>query len=303
MKYLEVTFHITDGSASAGQAPTRETSPHIAHKTDIARDILCEWVMPAGFEAFEQSEGGMKGYVQEELFDQQQLDDILAGWNFMGTSVAYEVEQMEDKNWNETWEDAGFEPNIVKGKVVIYDAKHAPETLPADTIHIGIEARQAFGTGTHETTRMAVNALLDLPLAGKRVLDCGCGTGVLGIAAAKLGAQAAVGYDIDEWSVENARHNAQLNQVENLEILHGDASVLSHISGLFDVVVANINRNILLADMGAFHEVMTADGHLILSGFYQSDIPMLQEHAQALGLEPCQQYADGDWACIVLAHS
>lgn len=149
-----------------------------------------------------------------------------------------------------------------------------------------------FGTGTHETTRLIVGQLLQMDLKGKRVLDCGCGTGILGIVASKMGAQSVVGYDIDEWSVENARHNAELNGVRNMEVLEGNQSVLSHVSGIFDVVLANINRNVLMADMPAMKEVMSHEGILILSGFYAEDGIMIAEKrglAGALAIEDQQR--------------
>jgi len=138
-----------------------------------------------------------------------------------------------------------------------------------------------------------------LELGGKRVLDCGTGTGILGIAALKLGAQEAVGYDIDEWSADNARHNAVINMVDNqFTSLLGDASILKEVEGQFDVVLANINRNILLNDMEAFVSKMAPSATLLLSGFYEQDIPMLEEKAQSLGLIKKAQQHDGDWACL-----
>ena len=155
--------------------------------------------------------------------------------------------EAEYRNWNEQWENEGFEPIVIDGRCIIHDTKHpAGDKAPdSPTLDITIEARQAFGTGTHETTRMIVGELLKMDLKGKRILDCGCGTGILGIVASKCGASEIVAYDIDEWSVENARHNAKLNGVKNMEVLEGDRNVLSHVSGVFDVVLANINRNIL----------------------------------------------------------
>ena len=166
-------------------------------------------------------------------------------------------------------------------------------------LRIGIEAQMAFGTGTHETTRLMVAQLLDAQLSGKRVLDCGCGTGILGIAASKLGAEEVVAYDIDEWSVENTRHNAALNGVENLQVLHGDSRVLSHVSGVFDVVVANINRNILLADLPHFADVLSSTGTLLLSGFYQEDAPLLVAEAERNGLQLLHKAGENGWACLV----
>lgn len=146
---------------------------------------------------------------------------------------------------------------------------------------------------------MMVSQLLSIELEGKRVLDCGCGTGILSIVAAKCGAHQVVGYDIDEWSVENSLHNAQLNEVaDKMEVLHGDANVLSHINGLFDVVVANINRNILLADMKSFAEVMANGAKLLLSGFYVEDGISIAEHAGELGLTLDQTVSENNWCCM-----
>ena len=147
---------------------------------------------------------------------------------------------------------------------------------------------------------MIVSTLLGMNLAKKRVLDCGCGTGILGIACAKMGASEIVGYDIDEWSVNNAQHNAQLNGVDNMEVLFGNASVINHISGMFDLVMANINRNILLADMKSFRSVLNEGGYLILSGFYNEDIPVLIEKAEELGLREVSRRDEEGWACLIL---
>ena len=191
---------------------------------------------------------------------------------------------------------------MVKNKCIIYDAKRPlPDftSLSPGALSIAIDARQAFGTGTHETTRMIVETLLSIDLHDKRVLDCGCGTGILGIAASKMGASSIVAYDIDEWSVENTSHNAAINQAENIEVLLGDAHVLSHVSGVFDIVMANINRNTLLADMHAFKDVMASGAYLILSGFYEDDIPMLVNKASELGLEYHSKRSSGEWRCLV----
>jgi ribosomal protein L11 methyltransferase len=137
-------------------------------------------------------------------------------------------------------------------------------------------------------------------MEGKQLLDCGCGTGILSIVALKCGASHAIGYDIDEWSVDNARHNAIINRVdERFESLLGDASVLSSIEGLFDIVVANINRNILLADMETFTKKLKPNGKLILSGFYTDDDQLLTDKAQSLGLSLKAKNADNNWSCLL----
>lgn len=268
----------------------------------VCKDLLADSAAEAGFESFEETQEGLEAYVQKEFFDKDALDTSIADFPIEGTDISYTIEDAEDKDWNEEWEEQGFDPICVDDQVLIYDAKHPklhPTTSP-DHIEIGIEAKLAFGTGNHETTRMIVSTLLNMNLYKMRVLDCGCGTGILGLVASKLGASEVVGYDIDEWSVENAKHNAQLNGVDNLEVYFGNASVINHISGVFDVVLANINRNILLEDMKSFRGVLNEGGYMILSGFYEEDIPVLLEKAKEFGLYESGRRTDNNWACLVL---
>ena len=288
MKYLVATFNIE------AEADLLEAS----------RDLLADGAAQAGFETFEETEQGMDAYVQKELFDREALDAYIADFPISDAHITYSIQDAEDKDWNQEWEEQGFEPIYVADQVVIYDAKH-PELYPdtsnrPDIIEIGIEAKLAFGTGNHETTRMIISQLLQMPIKTKRVLDCGTGTGILGLTASKLGAKEVVGYDIDEWSVENAKHNALLNGVDNMEVLFGNSSVLNHISGVFDVVMANINRNILLDDTRLFRSVMNTDATLILSGFYEEDVPVLLEKANELGLHETARHTDNNWTCLVL---
>lgn len=266
----------------------------------IARDLLTDALGEAGFETFEDTEDGIKGYVQESLFDENAMNDVISNFMLPDVTINANIQEAEYKNWNEEWEEAGFERININDSITIYDARHDDGNGIASGISIGIETKQAFGTGTHETTRMIVSTLLDIDLKGKRVLDCGCGTGILGIAASKLGASEVVGYDIDEWSSENAIHNAELNGVGNMKVMLGDASVLKSVEGKFDVVLANINRNILLADMPAFVSVMADDSLLILSGFYASDVDLLMEKAASLGLSKIDSKSDSEWTCLVL---
>ena len=268
----------------------------------VCRDLLADGSAEAGFESFEETEEGLEAYVQKDFFDRETLDSCIADFPIEGAEITYEIKEAEDKDWNQEWEEQGFAPICIDDQVLIYDAKHPDlhPTTSADHIEIGIEAKLAFGTGNHETTRMIVSTLLGMNLAKKRVLDCGCGTGILGIACSKMGASEIVGYDIDEWSVNNAQHNAQLNEVDNMEVLFGNATVISHISGMFDVVMANINRNILLEDMKAFRSVLNEGGYLILSGFYTEDIPVLTEKAEELGLREVGRKTDEGWACLIL---
>ncbi len=270
-----------------------------------ARDLLADVAAEAGFESFEDTADGIRGYVQTLLFNQKELDSQLAAFPLQNTTISYSIEKVEDKDWNRTWEDNGFDPIDIDGRLLIVDANH-PQPLPSTSKRIiQIGARLAFGTGTHETTQMIIDTLLgtgddEYPLQGCRVLDCGCGTGILGIAASILGAKDVVGYDIDEWSVNNTRHNAEINGVENLKALLGDASVMSSIDGQFDIVLANINRNILLHDMKAMRDKMADRALLVLSGFYEDDVPLLVDRAASLGLSLKAKKEKGLWRCIVL---
>jgi ribosomal protein L11 methyltransferase len=302
MKYFEIAFTLTPYSSDAC-------------------DVLAALAGEVGFETFVETETGLTGYVQQSLFDEQALKEALEDFPFEGVSIGYDVQEAEDKDWNEQWEQEGFEPIVVECGVrseecgvrnvktlIIHDGRHLPadvsslHTPHSSLLEIEIDAKLAFGTGTHETTRMICATLLDLfgNLSPLKALDCGTGTGILAICALKLGAKEAIGYDIDEWSVDNARHNAVINQVDDrFTSLLGDVTILKEVEGTFDLVMANINRNILLADMPMMHEKMAPGARLILSGFYTADIPMLTEKAQSLGMTLMAQKEDNDWACLV----
>lgn len=267
-----------------------------------ARELLSAAACEAGFEAFEDTDDGLLGYVQRPMYDKEALDAAIADYMPEGAAVSYAVEEVPDQNWNQGWEDEGFEPIGVSDNLVIYDAKHTDREMFAGddgVMRIFIEARNAFGTGTHQTTRMILRRLLAMDVQGKSVLDCGCGTGILGITASRLGANPVLGYDIDEWSADNAQHNAALNGVENMSVMLGDASVLDNVEDRFDIVIANINRNILIADMPAFRAHMKEGAQLILSGFYEADVPMIEAVAKEHGLSLCDVVTDEEWACAL----
>lgn len=266
-----------------------------------ARDLLADSMAEAGFESFEDTSEGMNGYVQKELFNRDKFDEALSSFPLEKTKISYSIENAENKDWNEAWEQNGFDPINIDNKIIIVDCNHKSQCPNKDAQQIVIDAKLAFGTGTHETTQMIVSTLLHIDLRGKHVLDCGCGTGILSISALKIGADNAVGYDIDEWSVENTMHNATINGVENkLSVFHGDASVIGkEIKGAFDIVLANINRNILLQDMPVFKKALAADGLLILSGFYTNDLPMLKNKAHELRLKFMSQESKDNWCCAV----
>lgn len=273
-----------------------------ANLLQTARELLSAAACEAGFEAFEDTESGVDGYIQRQLFTLAALDSAISDYMPEGVTVSYEVDEVPDQDWNQEWENEGFEPIEVSDKLVVYDAKHTDKgAFVADdgVMRIFIEARNAFGTGTHQTTRMILRNLFELDLYGKTVLDCGCGTGILGITASLLGAKKVLGYDIDEWSANNAKHNAALNGVSNMDVLLGDASVLDGVSDRFDVVIANINRNILLADMGAFYRHLNSGGVLVLSGFYQEDVEQLEDAVGKYGLLLKKTETDDNWMCLL----
>lgn len=286
MKYYEVRFTI--------ESPENQQQD--------ACDILSAMAGEAGFETFEDTALGITGYVQQALFDRSLLEQLITEFPLPDSRITFDVCEAEDKDWNEQWEQEGFQPIIIDNRCLIHDGRHTGDTAITDYEYsIEIDARLAFGTGTHETTRMIVGTLLDFDLQGKRVLDCGTGTGILSIAALKMGANSAIGYDIDEWSVDNARHNAVINHVDDRFMsLLGDSSILNKVEGTFDIVMANINRNILLEDMPVFRQKMTSGSILILSGFYQTDIPMLATKATELFMTVIAEKEDNGWGCLVL---
>lgn len=281
MKYFEVDFQLSPLSQDAC-------------------DILAALTADAGFESFEETQHGIRGYVQQPLLDRQALEDIVNNFPIMGTNIIYTISEAEDKDWNEQWEQEGFEPIIVgNNRLAIHDGRHLP-SQPAD-ISVEIDARLAFGTGTHETTQMICEWMLDMPMKDLRVMDAGCGTGILGIVALKLKANHVTAYDIDEWSSDNTRHNAVINRVDSqLSVYCGDASLLDSKTADYDLILANINRNILLNDMPRFCQIMKQDAKLILSGFYTEDIPLLEARGKELGLTLTGTKNRDKWASIIM---
>lgn len=277
MKYYEVRFTIRPMSEDGA-------------------DILAALLADTGFETFETTTEGLTGYVQQGFWNRETVDDVLASFP-LPAQISYICEEAPDENWNQVWEDEGFVPVILDNLVCVHDTKHLD--VPACRYDILINPRMAFGTGTHPTTQMILRLLTELNLADKRVIDAGCGTGVLGILVLKRGAQSVFAYDIDEWSVENSRTNFAINGFDRIEVAWGDASVLEQKTD-YDLLIANINRNILLADMEQFHQALKQDGELILSGFYAQDIPLLEAEAQKHNRQVLEKRTLNDWALLHL---
>ena len=260
-----------------------------------SRDILAAMAGEVGYESFEDTDSGLKGYIQQDDLDEDELAMIIKDFPFDSMTVTYSTREAEYRDWNEQWENEGFEPIFITDNCVVHDGRHLPDE-PVETM-VEIDAKLAFGTGTHETTKMVARQLIETNPKGKRVLDCGCGTGILGITL-KLGAESVVGYDIDEWSADNARHNAVINGVgDYYDALLGDAGILDA-SLSFDIILANINRNILIADMPIWQPLLNKGGRLIVSGFYSSDVDALIAKASTLGLALESRHNDGEWECL-----
>ncbi len=285
MKYIEVRFNIVA----------------LKEQRQDAIDLLSAMAGEIGFESFIENDNGLIGYIQTADFSTEELDKIIAVFPIENARITYSCDKAEYEDWNRTWEEEGFEPIIVEDRCVIHDTLHKPTALyPLD---ITIDAHMAFGTGTHETTRMITAAIMKMNLKGKSVLDCGCGTGILSIVAKKCGAEHICGYDIDEWSVDNALHNTKINGINDYDVMHGDAGILLNANIItaaspFDIIIANINRNILLNDMPTFKKVLARNGTLIISGFYQSDEEILQNKAKELGLKLLAKKTENEWCCL-----
>ncbi len=292
MKYIEVTITL--------------------NPIDPYRDLLVDALGNEGpYDSFVETPDGLKAYVPADQFDEDwlksQLDDLKQFTTRMGRhqcqSLQFSIQEMPDKNWNEEWEKQ-HQPVMVEadnGKRIWVRAPFHEHRADVD-YEIEIEPKMSFGTAHHATTYMMLSYVAELPMEGLRVLDMGCGTAVLGILAKMRGAAYVEGIDIDEWAYNNAVENVQRNAVE-MTIRIGDASLLVNRSDKFDLIIANINRNILLNDMAAYASVLKVDGTLLLSGFYESDIPTLQQHAESLGLHLCQTKSRQSWAALRLKNS
>lgn len=299
MKYYEVTFSISPAS-------------------EMASDILGALLADEGFEAFESIDTGLVSWVQQSLYSEDGVRRAIETLPLQGVSVSYSMKEAPYENWNVQWEQEGFQPIVIGDGdnmdgpvlIVIHDTVHM--NVPNARYDIKINPCQAFGTGSHETTRMILRQLLTLPMQGRCVVDAGTGTGILSILCHKLGASEVLAYDIDEWSVRNAKENLLQNGIdEGVKIVLGDSSVLAMpkndeafvVERTMDapsLIIANINRNILLSDIPRFADCLNADGELLLSGFYTADIPLIMNRAGEYGLLPVLQRVDHDWAMLLL---
>lgn len=256
--------------------------------SDIQHDMLTTMLGDLGFDSFMDDDMGMKAYCTEEQRDDQAVEELLRMEVFSGVRLLI-VEEMPDKDWNELWE-ASYQPVVVNERCRVRAPFHEPD--PSFEFDLVIEPKMSFGTANHETTAQIITLMLETDFQGKEVLDMGSGTAVLAILAKKLGAAKTVAIDNDEWAYRNAFTNVALNGINDIEIVLGDASA---IKGTFDVVLANINRNILLRDMHCYVDAMRPQAHIFFSGFYEEDLQSIKEEAAHLGLSYKRHLAKNRW--------
>jgi ribosomal protein L11 methyltransferase len=254
-------------------------------------EILIAQLGFAGFESFVENEDGVTAYIQEGDWNEQILEDIqiLSSKEF---EISYVEEVIEQINWNSEWEK-NFEPIQVDDLVSIRAPFHQNPQLPYDIV---IEPKMSFGTGHHETTHMMVQQLLHLNLTNKKVLDMGCGTGILAIFAEMKGANPIDAIDIDNWCYVNSIENVERNNCTHISVFEGDAALLKDKN--YDVIIANINRNILLNDMEAYMNCLNNNGVILFSGFYKEDIPVIDAEVTKYGLKLVKTIERNNWVSL-----
>jgi ribosomal protein L11 methyltransferase len=263
---------------------------------EIFSEILMAEIAEAGFDTFMENVKGFEAYAEQGAYDKQKLEQIRIQYSAL-TALVFYVDRVEKKNWNEEWEK-NYEPIVVDDTCIIRAEFHKPQrSYPLDVI---ITPKMSFGTGHHQTTYLMVKAQLQLEHSNKVVMDAGTGTAVLAIVASKRGAKKVEAFDIDEWSVLNGTENAQVNGCTNITVRQGKISDLTF-EDSFDLILANINRNILLGEMHQYATYLNPDGQLLLSGFYEKDIPALLTEAQRYSLHQVATDTRENWACLLLA--
>jgi len=252
------------------------------------REILVALLSDLSFESFDETEELVMGYIPGETVDLEQIGEITASLPF---SVQLADEMIPDQNWNEVWEKNYFKPLLIGNRCLVRAPFHT-EYEPAE-FELVIEPKMAFGTGNHETTTLVAEQILDMDLTDKTVLDMGCGTGILGMLASLKGAKRVLAIDIDSWAFESTVENARLNSIFNLEAKLGDARLLGNET--FEIVFANIQKNVIINDLPIYTQVLQPGGKLYLSGFYASDIPDVQKKATSLGLTEIGVCEKNNW--------
>jgi len=275
MDYLEITCTFAE-NRNATETP----------------EIVIAWLAELGFESFEESEDEVKAYIPAANFDEDAFFEFTE--HFYELIALFDIRHIEHENWNHAWE-SNFPMTEIADRIVVYAPFH--EAVPDREYRICIMPQMSFGTGHHETTSLMLELMLDLDMNGKRTLDMGCGTGILAIFAAIKKAHPVTAVDIDEWAFRNAAENCERNSISEIEILQGDSSLLTGRS--YDIVLANITRNILLADMSTYAECLSTDGLLLLSGFYSTDFTDITAEARQHRLLLTKNIQKKNWMAAV----
>lgn len=258
-------------------------------------EILMAEIAEVGFDTFMETEKGFEAYVEEKKFDANQLDEVKEKYKAVNPLLFF-WDTIQKKNWNEEWEK-NLEPIIVDDRCLIRAEFHKIEKqYPYEII---ITPKMSFGTGHHQTTYLMIKSQMDMDHTNKRVMDAGCGTAILSIMASKLKAKEIESFDIDEWSVINGKENIENNHCPNIQIYQGKIEEMKF-SGKFDIVLANINKNVLLAEIKAYSSYLETGGQLLLSGFYTKDITDLLEEARKYGFVEVNRDERESWAALLL---
>jgi ribosomal protein L11 methyltransferase len=275
MKYTAVTFELSE------------------YTTEKAEILVAELSL-FGFDSFEDTENNVVAYIPTDQWPENGIPEVLLLTERYPFIQSIAAEEMPDKDWNEVWE-SNFEPVVIAEQCLVYASFHT--NLPKCKYNILINPKMAFGTGHHATTSQMVKLMMDIDFAGKTVLDMGCGTAVLSILAEMLGAKSIIGIDIDEWACNNSIENIALNHCKNISIREGDASIIGNEK--FDIVLANINRNIILADIQYYAKALNKDGLLLTSGYYNEDFEQIRTSAEKSGGKVERKIDRNNWvACL-----
>lgn len=262
---------------------------------EVATDVLAALLAEVGFESFVPNEEGLEAYVPHNLYDESNITAVVENFPLEGYTITYNSEFIEGEDWNAEWEKNYFQPIVLGEECVIHSTFHTD--VPKARYDILIDPKMAFGTGYHQTTCHMLRAILASNMNGKSVLDMGCGTALLAILARKHGATDVVAIDIDEFAYENAKENVVLNNTPDIEVRLGGAEAIKE-DDCFDYVIANINRNILLADIKNYVRCMHPGSQIFISGFYTEDMEVLKEEAARHGLRYIDYAEDNRWAMM-----
>lgn len=265
--------------------------------SEDATDLLAGMLADEGYESFVPDEVGLTAYVKKELFSDDTLKGVLNDFP-IDCMVTASSKVIEGRDWNSEWEKNYFQPIVIGDKVVVHSSFHTD--IPAAQYDIVIDPKMAFGTGHHSTTSQILTALLSADLDGKSVIDMGTGTGILAILAAMRGAAPVTGIELDGFAYDNAIENVALNRHPEIRLINGDASALAGVDPA-DMLIANINRNVILADLEAYAAKLKSGGTMLLSGFYEGDdSDMVIAEAEKHGLKFASATSDKRWACLKL---